>query len=210
MKTLPSESREERGVRKVSKPQMEKRRRDRINDSLEKLRLLMVDNTQDENMKNPKVGKAEILESVVEFLKTEKDVGKGQRAVKKAQPTEQRPLRVAEDSYREGMKSCMLRVSQFIATKSQELMEAGGDAGQASPPEPKAHSSPPVSVRRALIPAAVGGCVAASPPGLISHDGIGHSYLTQVQRHHYDPHRMFSPTSAAPMPLSDPWRPWPQ
>ena len=35
-------------IPKVSKPQMEKRRRERINHSLEALRLLMLDNTQDE------------------------------------------------------------------------------------------------------------------------------------------------------------------
>ncbi|XP_068596204.1 hairy-related 5 [Brachionichthys hirsutus] len=182
MKTLPSESRPRRTVRKVSKPQMEKRRRDRINHSLEKLRLLMADGTHDEatrlNMKNPKVGKAEILESVVQFLKTDKG---GQPT--EPRPTEPSPTRASGDRYREGMESCMLRVSRFIATK--ELTGPGGDAGQARP-------SPSVSARGPLIPA---------PPGLTQQNRSGHSYLSQVN----DPHRM-----AAPSPPSGPWRPWPQ
>ncbi|KAL4631410.1 transcription factor HES-7 [Arapaima gigas] len=56
---------------------MEKRRRDRINQSLEALRLLLLQNTQDEKLRNPKVGKAEILESVVNFLKAEQKAGHG-------------------------------------------------------------------------------------------------------------------------------------
>ncbi|TMS17081.1 Transcription factor HES-7.1-A [Larimichthys crocea] len=85
MKALSSpESPRKRTMRRVSKPLMEKRRRERINHSLETLRLLMLDNTHNEKLNNPKVEKAEILESVVDFLKTETEVGKGHRAAEES------------------------------------------------------------------------------------------------------------------------------
>uniref|UniRef100_A0A3B5L2G6 BHLH domain-containing protein n=1 Tax=Xiphophorus couchianus TaxID=32473 RepID=A0A3B5L2G6_9TELE len=107
-------------VLKASKPMMEKRRRERINSSLEALRLLMLENTRNEKLRNPKVEKAEILESVVDFLKKEKD----HRAARKASPEEQGPAGGPHRSYHDGMRSCLLRVSQFIASKSLELEEA--------------------------------------------------------------------------------------
>uniref|UniRef100_A0A2K5Z402 BHLH domain-containing protein n=1 Tax=Mandrillus leucophaeus TaxID=9568 RepID=A0A2K5Z402_MANLE len=45
------------------KPLVEKRRRDRINRSLEELRLLLL------NLRNPKLEKAEILEFAVGYLR---------------------------------------------------------------------------------------------------------------------------------------------
>ncbi|KAH0626122.1 hypothetical protein JD844_000903, partial [Phrynosoma platyrhinos] len=53
------------------KPLMEKRRRDRMNQSLDRLRVLLFEATQDERLKNPKVEKAEILQKTVQFLKTQ-------------------------------------------------------------------------------------------------------------------------------------------
>ncbi|KAM4732866.1 hairy-related 5 [Anableps anableps] len=100
----------------MSKPMMEKRRRERINNSLETLRLLMLENTQNEKLRNPKVEKAEILESVVEFLKKEKD-----HQTRKMFPEEQKPTLAPHHSYHDGMRSCLFRVSQFISSKSQEL-----------------------------------------------------------------------------------------
>ncbi|XP_060111979.1 transcription factor HES-7.1-A-like [Heteronotia binoei] len=57
--------------KKLLKPLMEKRRRDRMNQSLDRLRVLLFDATQDERLKNPKVEKAEILQKTVQFLKTQ-------------------------------------------------------------------------------------------------------------------------------------------
>ncbi|XP_043393037.1 transcription factor HES-7.1 isoform X1 [Chelonia mydas] len=61
--------------KKLLKPLMEKRRRDRMNRSLERLRLLLLEATQDERLKNPKVEKAEILQKTVHFVRTQPPAG---------------------------------------------------------------------------------------------------------------------------------------
>ncbi|XP_077329670.1 transcription factor HES-7-like [Lithobates pipiens] len=55
--------------KKLMKPVIEKRRRDRINQSLEHLRTLLLEATHDESLKNPKAEKADILKKTVQFLK---------------------------------------------------------------------------------------------------------------------------------------------
>ncbi|XP_075715679.1 uncharacterized protein LOC142750566 [Rhinoderma darwinii] len=55
--------------KKLMKPVIEKKRRDRINHSLENLRTLLLEATQDESLKNPKAEKADILKKTVQFLK---------------------------------------------------------------------------------------------------------------------------------------------
>uniref|UniRef100_A0A3P8SL34 Hairy-related 5 n=1 Tax=Amphiprion percula TaxID=161767 RepID=A0A3P8SL34_AMPPE len=182
---------EQKGADRVSKPQMEKRRRERINHSLETLRLLVLESTNSEKLKNPKVEKAEILESVVEFLKTERDTEKGHQAVKRVLSSEQRPTCSRQQSYEDGMRSCLLRVSQFVASKSQE--DTGGGAVQAPFPLPElqAHSS---------------------APGRIHIHPAGDSAALSPQHHssglHCDTSRLLPSTASTHM--TDPvWRPWP-
>ncbi|OCT59473.1 transcription factor HES-7 [Xenopus laevis] len=55
--------------KRLMKPVIEKRRRDRINQSLEHLRTLLLEATHDESLKNPKAEKADILKKTVYFLK---------------------------------------------------------------------------------------------------------------------------------------------
>ncbi|MBN3312707.1 HES7 factor, partial [Atractosteus spatula] len=50
------------------KPLVEKKRRDRINQSLEELRALLFNCTHDQRFRNPKLEKAEILELTVSYL----------------------------------------------------------------------------------------------------------------------------------------------
>uniref|UniRef100_W5N817 BHLH domain-containing protein n=1 Tax=Lepisosteus oculatus TaxID=7918 RepID=W5N817_LEPOC len=50
------------------KPLVEKKRRDRINQSLEELRALLFNCTHDQRVRNPKLEKAEILELTVSYL----------------------------------------------------------------------------------------------------------------------------------------------
>ncbi|XP_032384415.1 hairy-related 5 [Etheostoma spectabile] len=203
MKTLSSpESPGQRRMRRVSKPLMEKRRRERINHSLETLRLLMLDNTHDEKLKNPKVEKAEILESVVSFLKTDKEVEKGHGPVKRLPSREERPTSSRHHNYQDGMRSCLLRVSHFIASKSQELEETQGDPVQASHAlqEPR---TPPSS------PGDIQGPQAALSPRLLRHH---HSqpYVSQRTGLHCDTRELLSSTAACTL-ITDPvWRPWPQ
>ncbi|XP_053319858.1 transcription factor HES-7-like [Spea bombifrons] len=54
--------------KRLMKPVIEKRRRDRINQSLEHLRTLLLEATKDESLKNPKTEKVDILTKTVEFL----------------------------------------------------------------------------------------------------------------------------------------------
>ncbi|GAA6224287.1 transcription factor HES-7.1-B-like [Lates japonicus] len=195
MKALSSpESPRQRTMRRVSKPLMEKRRRERINHSLETLRLLMLESTHNEKLKNPKVEKAEILESVVHFLKTEKEV---ERVLSGEQTC------ARQHNYHDGMRSCLLRVSRFIATKSQESEGTGGDTVQASLalPGPHTHPSSPGHIHKALTPAPAGD----SATQHVSHHrqhGISHPYLTQTTGLHCETRKMH---------ITDPvWRPWPQ
>ncbi|KAL6117987.1 hes7 [Pungitius sinensis] len=187
MKALTSpESHRPRSMRRVPKPLMEKRRRERINQSLETLRLLMLDNTQDEKLKNPKVEKAEILDSVVNFLKMEKD--------RRSTSGEQKPKSTPQHSFQNGMRSCLLRVSRFIASKSQELEGTGEAANQASLPLPNPQTHP-------------------SSPGNIHMSQASQNLQQQhCQRTglHCDTRELLSPLAAFTH-ISDPvWRPWPQ
>ncbi|XP_061691148.1 hairy-related 11 [Syngnathoides biaculeatus] len=54
--------------KRILKPAVEKKRRDRINKSLAELRRLLLTNTADPRLQNPKIEKAEILDLTVEYL----------------------------------------------------------------------------------------------------------------------------------------------
>ncbi|KAI3351981.1 hypothetical protein L3Q82_020796 [Scortum barcoo] len=54
--------------KRVLKPVVEKKRRDRINQSLADLRSLLLNHTSDARLQNPKIEKAEILDLAVEYL----------------------------------------------------------------------------------------------------------------------------------------------
>ncbi|XP_051949819.1 hairy-related 1 [Xyrauchen texanus] len=58
-----------RATKRILKPVIEKKRRDRINQRLDELRKLLLDNTLDTRLQNPKLEKAEILELTVEYIK---------------------------------------------------------------------------------------------------------------------------------------------
>uniref|UniRef100_A0A3Q3B6W4 Transcription factor HES-7-like n=1 Tax=Kryptolebias marmoratus TaxID=37003 RepID=A0A3Q3B6W4_KRYMA len=55
--------------KRMLKPVVEKKRRDRINQSLAELRSLLLLSTSDPRLQNPKIEKAEILDLAVEYLK---------------------------------------------------------------------------------------------------------------------------------------------
>ncbi|XP_067264526.1 hairy-related 1 [Chanodichthys erythropterus] len=59
-----------RPTKRILKPVIEKKRRDRINQRLDELRTLLLDNTLDSRLQNPKLEKAEILELTVEYIRT--------------------------------------------------------------------------------------------------------------------------------------------
>ncbi|XP_050983459.1 hairy-related 11 isoform X2 [Labeo rohita] len=56
-------------VKRKLKPEIEKKRRDRINHNLDSLKDLLFKNTADTRLQNPKLEKAEILELAVQYIK---------------------------------------------------------------------------------------------------------------------------------------------
>ncbi|KAF1582245.1 UNVERIFIED_CONTAM: Transcription factor HES-7.1-A, partial [Eudyptes pachyrhynchus] len=117
------------------KPLMEKRRRDRMNRSLDRLRLLLLAATRDERLQNPKVEKAEILQKTVVtmFLFGTEPSG-----------TEELFLR----RYRSGYRECLARAAHFL---------------QAIPAEPPCPGLGPTAV--CPPPLAAGPADTAGPPG---------------------------------------------
>ncbi|XP_030042295.1 transcription factor HES-7 [Microcaecilia unicolor] len=93
-------------VAKILKPVMEKRRRERINQSLEELRLLLLQITGDQKLQNPKLEKAEILELTVHYLR-----GKARLKPDGAASGEKNS---AEICYLSGFRECLLRMSFFL------------------------------------------------------------------------------------------------
>ncbi|XP_072859133.2 transcription factor HES-7.1-A [Pogona vitticeps] len=88
--------------KKLLKPLMEKRRRDRMNQSLDRLRVLLFEATQDERLKNPKVEKAEILQKTVQFLKTQ--------PLSETKQTEDAFL----ERYHSGYRKCLTQATHFL------------------------------------------------------------------------------------------------
>ncbi|XP_066487528.1 transcription factor HES-7 [Tiliqua scincoides] len=103
---VTTDSSEPGGVRKMLKPLVEKRRRDRINRSLEEMRLLLLQRTQCQTLKNPKVEKAEILEMAVGYLR-EMNSAKPQGA----DPSKDSTLQTC---YLMGFRECFLGLAAFI------------------------------------------------------------------------------------------------
>ncbi|XP_077118706.1 transcription factor HES-7.1-B-like [Ranitomeya variabilis] len=95
--------------RKLLKPMVERRRRERINSCLEKLRLLLADAMKNEKkLKNPKMEKAEILEYTVEFLQSRMTSVKSSREV------------LQSIDFRSGFHKCLETTVNFI-TQNQQL-----------------------------------------------------------------------------------------
>ncbi|KAF3696713.1 Transcription factor HES-2 [Channa argus] len=105
-------------LRKTMKPLMEKRRRARINDSLHHLKSLILPLTGRDKNRYSKLEKADILEMTVRFLS---DIP----PIKSKNPT---------DSYGDGYKACLQRVSALIPQTSldQDACERVNDFIQRS------------------------------------------------------------------------------
>ncbi|CDQ81376.1 unnamed protein product [Oncorhynchus mykiss] len=85
-------------LRKTMKPLLEKRRRARINDSINHLKTLILPLTGKYNSRYSKLEKADILEMTVRFLS---DIPAAQK-------------KSTSDSYKEGYKACLQRVTALI------------------------------------------------------------------------------------------------
>ncbi|KAM4652127.1 transcription factor HES-3 [Discoglossus pictus] len=105
--------------RKVSKPLMEKKRRARINVSLEQLKTLLEKNYS-QNIRKRKLEKADILELTVKYMKTL------QNSLQSA------PLyRSAE--YQAGFRNCLNGVSQFLLKSEENSHHVMQDLARALP-----------------------------------------------------------------------------
>ncbi|XP_062854830.1 transcription factor HES-2.2 [Trichomycterus rosablanca] len=89
-------------LRKTLKPLLEKRRRARINDCLNRLKDLIVPLTGKDNCRFSKLEKADILEMTVRFL-TE---------------VHKTPKKDAPDAYKEGYEACLQRVTALLPCTS--------------------------------------------------------------------------------------------
>ncbi|XP_061115032.1 transcription factor HES-2.1 [Conger conger] len=93
-----AEKKEASELRKTLKPLMEKKRRARINESLDHLKTLILPLIGKDNSRYSKFEKADILEMTVRFLR---DISTA-------------PVKSSSDSYKEGYKACLQRVSTLL------------------------------------------------------------------------------------------------
>ncbi|KAM6032814.1 uncharacterized protein VSU04_017269 [Chlamydotis macqueenii] len=155
-----SSSAEPYGDRKLLKPLMEKRRRARMNRSLDRLRLLLLAATRDERLRNPKVEKAEILQKTVRFL----------RAQPLSEPSGMEELFLRR--YRSGYRECLARAARFLqAVPTERPCPGPGPAALCPPPFALGPADAPgPSVRHGLpAPLVVG-------PGCPAYRGDGPGY----------------------------------
>ncbi|KAJ1142051.1 hypothetical protein NDU88_008379 [Pleurodeles waltl] len=94
--------------RKISKPLMEKKRRARINVSLEQLKTLL-EKHYSQNIRKRKLEKADILELTVKYLKNIQNTALGAPLLKSAE-------------YQTGFRNCLYGVSQFLL-RSEDASE---------------------------------------------------------------------------------------
>ncbi|XP_075764125.1 transcription factor HES-7-like isoform X3 [Pelodiscus sinensis] len=96
-----------RSLGQMLKPLAEKRRRERINRSLEELRVLLLDRTRQQTLQNRKVEKAEILELAVRYLRDwSTPAGRGADPAGEADPLQR--------CYLLGFRECLLQLSAFL------------------------------------------------------------------------------------------------
>ncbi|XP_004376063.1 transcription factor HES-7 isoform X2 [Trichechus manatus latirostris] len=215
---------------KMLKPLVEKRRRDRINRSLEELRLLLLERTRDQNLRNPKLEKAEILEFAVGYLRERSRVEPPGFSRSPAQDAE-----ALASCYLSGFRECLLRLAAFAqdaspAARAQLFSALHGylrpklprpepvDPRPPAPrppldpaapsPGPALHQRPPVhqgspSPRCAWSP---------SPCSPRAGDPGAPAPLTGLLPPPPPPHRQDGAPKAPPLPPLPPpafWRPWP-
>ncbi|XP_029021805.1 transcription factor HES-7-like [Betta splendens] len=122
----PSCADEGKTRKRILKPVVEKKRRDRINQSLAELRHLLLDHTADPRLQNSKLEKAEILDLTVEYLRKWTE-GKNFISGSTDGPTEARNLRGPEPGARAlsavesaGFQRCVARLHGYIHRMSPE------------------------------------------------------------------------------------------
>ncbi|XP_059125418.1 transcription factor HES-7 isoform X2 [Peromyscus eremicus] len=223
---------ENRDGPKMLKPLVEKRRRDRINRSLEELRLLLLERTRDQNLRNPKLEKAEILEFAVGYLRERSRVEPPAPAAPGAPRSPGQDAEALASCYLSGFRECLLRLAAFAhdaspAARSQ-LFSALHGYRRPKPPRPEAVEPGLPAPRPPLDPASpiLGPARHQRPP---AHQGppsprcawspsrcsprAGDSGapapLTGLLPPPPPPYRQDGAPKAPPLPPPAFWRPWP-
>ncbi|XP_038624159.1 transcription factor HES-7 [Tachyglossus aculeatus] len=193
---------ESRESPKMLKPLIEKRRRDRINRSLEELRLLLLERTRDQNLRNPKLEKAEILEFAVGYLRQRSRAEPLGASARPAQDPE-----TLSSCYLSGFRECLLRMVTYIqdsspSARGQLLTTLHGYL------HPKAQRPEPTRDPRAqLDPTAPSPHSACSPPSTPRRDPADRAPNTGLGPAHRQER---GPGGKAPAgPPTAFWRPWP-
>ncbi|KAJ8366974.1 hypothetical protein AAFF_G00336200 [Aldrovandia affinis] len=192
------ETETQKTCRKLLKPQVEKRRRERMNRSLESLRTLLLQGPQHQGVASRRVEKAEVLEHTVLFLQRVGHGGPGE----------------GSGDFQDGFGTCLQRASRFLrlqgegqqleeelsVTLSRHLTHAGqGTTSPISPHSAHAQSEKQCAQlwRRSWHRAVVRSSPALqhrAPPAHTGHAGL--------------PHRPHSTPLAAPTNSQSAWRPW--
>ncbi|XP_035291245.1 transcription factor HES-2-like [Anguilla anguilla] len=87
-------------TRKLLKPQVEKRRRERMNRSLESLRALLLQGSQHQALASRRVEKAEVLEHTVLFLQSAAHRGAAEGS--------------QQQDFQDGFSTCLQRAARFL------------------------------------------------------------------------------------------------
>nr|KAF6456352.1 hes family bHLH transcription factor 7 [Rousettus aegyptiacus] len=180
---------ENRDGPKMLKPLVEKRRRDRINRSLEELRLLLLERTRDQNLRNPKLEKAEILEFAVGYLRERSRVEPPATAAPGVPRFPAQDAEALASCYLSGFRECLLRLAAFAHDASPaaraQLFSALHVYLRPKPPRPEPVDPRPQASRPPLDPA-------APPPGPALHQ------RPAVQQGTPSPRCAWSPSPCSP------------
>ncbi|KAK6466507.1 mRNAion factor HES-7-like [Huso huso] len=101
-----------KSMKRMLKPLVEKKRRDRINQSLDQLQALLLHSTRDERFQNPKLEKAELLELTVQYLERRSLTKHKHNEIQK-QEAEPPNLR---QNYEDGFRECFSQLTNFMKT----------------------------------------------------------------------------------------------
>ncbi|XP_028838851.1 transcription factor HES-7.1-A-like [Denticeps clupeoides] len=206
--------------RKLLKPQVERRRRERINHSLESLRTLLLQNTQHQSCAGRRVEKAEILEHTVLFLHTSNGEKRGGWRERE------------QHHFMDGFSTCLEHATRFLRVERDvsgfgEAFTAALSRRLSSSSEPSSSLHVPARILPAAAPLSTAGSRVKLP---LSHwqrvqcskqqEQRSSSFISSLpqstmgSRPH--PNKAASTTSTistTPPPLHTPsqavWRPWP-
>lgn len=204
--------------RKLLKPQVERRRRERMNRSLENLRALLLQGPEHNNPNQRRIAKAEILEYTVLFLQNS--------VAKKAKDEEERE----KHQFMDGFSTCLQKAAHFLSNEG----EARGLDGSVKAmlcqrlthPCVPAHIRMPVKApnSRMMVPEShaqqqhqqqTSVCkqeLSSACRNIVLHHNrvpLRSTEPSQLQCHE-NTHSTARPTSQHQAPVSQPvWRPWP-